>query len=110
MPTAWSDAAGSGLTLTATGTCPGVIDFTLTGATADGAVVLAFGPAGSFTIPDGNCLGVALDIAVPEIAAILNADGAGEIQLSPSIPSAFCGMTLQAVDLTSCSASNSIVL
>ena len=99
-----------GLTLSATGICPGSTTFDIAGATAFGGVALAYGVAGSFTIPGATCAGVVLDIPSPTLAVILTADLNGDVSLTTNLPSGACGLTVQVVDLTSCTASNAIVL
>ncbi|MHC4823829.1 MAG: hypothetical protein ACYTEP_07410, partial [Planctomycetota bacterium] len=106
----WTDAGGGGLTLSVSGSCPGTMTLSVSGAGAGSAVAIAYGPAGSFTIPSGSCAGLALGIASPSLGAMLTADAAGDASASPSIPGGACGLTVQAVDLGACSASNTVVL
>lgn len=98
-----------GLSLSKSGTCPGIVQISLSGATAGGGVAFAFGPAGSFTLP-GACAGTVIDISSPTLAGIFTADGSGNVSASPNLPAGLCGLTLQAVDLTSCSVSNTVIL
>jgi len=104
------NGGGGGLALSMTGTCPGVMNISVTGATAAGSVALAYGNAGSFTLPSGSCAGLVLDIANPTLAAFFTADSAGSVAISPNIPGAVCGLTLQAVDMATCSKSNAVIL
>jgi len=103
----WVDG---GLTLSVSGVCPGPVQISLSGATPNGSVAFAYGLSGSFVLPPGSCMGTVLDISSPTLAAIIGADGGGSIALAPALPAGLCGLTLQAVDLTSCSVSNTVVL
>ena len=92
------------------GACPGTITVDVTGATPNSSVVLVYGLAGSFTVPVGPCAGTTLDIANPVIAAVLTTDASGNASASQSVPPFGCGLTVQAVDASSCTPTNSIVL
>ena len=103
--------SGSNLRLSKTGVCPGPVTLSVVGATPGGRVALLYGQAGSTTSNGPNCPGTTVDIASPPaVGAILTADGGGSAALSFSAPSGACGLTVQAVDLPSCVASNSLVL
>lgn len=101
---------GGGLVLSKSGTCPGTVQISLSGATPSGSVAFAYGPAGAFTLPPGPCAGTMLDISSPTLAGIIASDASGNIAIAPNLPSGLCGLTLQAVDLTTCSVSNTVVL
>lgn len=108
--TMYYDAGPSGPSLTVTGTCPGPVTLDIAGATPFGGVALAYGPAGTFSIPSGSCAGTSLDIGAPTLATILGADAGGAVSFSVTLPAGACGLTVQAVDLGACVASNSAVL
>jgi hypothetical protein len=99
-----------GLTLSASGVCPGPVQISLSGATANGDVAFAYGPAGSFVIPSGVCIGTSIDIGSPTLAGIFSADASGNYSIAPTLPAGLCGLTLQAVDMTTCAVSNAVVL
>ncbi|MDA0667676.1 MAG: hypothetical protein O3A50_07855 [Planctomycetota bacterium] len=99
-----------GFTLSASGVCPGPIQISLSGASANGAVAFAYGPAGSFVIPSSACAGTSINIASPTLAGIFSADASGNFSVAPSLPAGLCGLTLQAVDMTTCGVSNAVVL
>ncbi|PCJ52089.1 MAG: hypothetical protein COA70_13025 [Planctomycetota bacterium] len=101
---------GGGLVLTVSGPCPGLVSVSVTGATANGGVAVAFGNAGSFTIPGGICAGVSLDISSPTLGGIFNADGSGNLSLSRTLGAGLCGLTIQVVDLSTCTVSNTDIL
>jgi hypothetical protein len=101
---------GGGLILSITGSCPGPMTVSVTGATAFGSIAIAYGNTGSFTIPGGGCAGVNLAISSPTLAGFFNADGSGNLTLTPNVPSGLCGRTVQVVDMSSCTASNVDVL
>jgi len=108
--TIYYDAGPSGPSLSVTGACPGTVTFDIAGATPFAGVALAYGGAGSFTIPGGSCGGTVVDIASPTLATILGADAAGSVTFSAVIPAGACGLTVQAVDLSACAPTNTIVL
>lgn len=101
---------GGGLVLAITGSCPGPMTVSVTGATASGSIAIAYGNAGSFIIPGGGCAGVNLAISSPTLAGFFTADASGNLTLSPTVPAALCGLTVQVVDMSSCTASNVDVL
>jgi hypothetical protein len=103
-------APSGGPSMTVSGTCPGTMTLSGSGMTASGAVAIVYGPAGSFTVPGGSCAGLVLDIAAPTLGAVVTADAAGDVSISPSIPGAACGSTVQMIDLTACAATNSEIL
>ncbi|PCJ54235.1 MAG: hypothetical protein COA70_06280 [Planctomycetota bacterium] len=101
----------AGFTLSILGNCPGPMTISVSGATPNGSVALAYGNAGSWTIPNGPCTGTVLDLAgVPTLAGFFNADAAGTLTLAPNVPAGLCGRTLQAVDMTTCTVSNTVTL
>ncbi|PCJ53071.1 MAG: hypothetical protein COA70_10445 [Planctomycetota bacterium] len=91
--------------LTVNGTCPGPMQLSLTGATPFGTVALGYGSPGTFSIPVGSCIGTALDLNAPTLAGFFIADAAGNLNLAFSLPSAFCGLSVQAVDMATCTTS-----
>ncbi len=96
--------------LTKTGTCPGPVALTAANCTAGGPVAILYGPAGSFTKPNGACAGLTLGISGPTLAAILNANGSGSAGLNFNAPPGACGVTVQAVDVATCTATNTVTL
>lgn len=102
--------------LAATGSCPGPMSFTTTNGTAGGTVAFTWGSAGTFTIPGGKpCVGTELDLVPllvpPPGYKLATANGAGSATLGPiSVPGAGCGLLVQAVDLATCTVSNTVVL
>lgn len=103
----WAD---NGITLTTTGSCPGAITMNVANAGPGSPVAIAYGPAGSFTLPGGTCAGLSLGIGAPSLGAILVADAFGTTSLTASLPAGACGLTVQAVDLGTCTASGPVVL
>lgn len=94
------------LDLSISGTCPGPMTITISGATPNGNVAVLYGNAGSFTMPNDPCGGITLDLDFPNLAGLFQADANGDLILSPSIPSVICGWNLQVVDATNCAISN----
>lgn len=83
--------------LTKSGICGGNMTFDVTNGT--GNYWLVYGNAGSSTV-----FGIDLDISNPALATTMGAS------LTVVVPGAVCGLTLQAVDMVSRTASNPIVL
>ncbi len=100
----------TGPSLARSGSCPGAITLTVTGATPLNPVAMVHGPAGAFVKPTPPCQGLVLQIAPPALGALVTTDGAGACQLPFNAPPAVCGRSVQAVDIVSCKASNVVVL
>lgn len=89
------------------GTCPGVVNVVITGATPGGNVAAVQGTGlGAFTNPSAPCAGLNLDMTGPSLVQTLTADASGNVTLSPSLPAGFCGELFQIVDITTCQAGN----
>ncbi|MDA1259695.1 MAG: hypothetical protein O3A20_03650 [Planctomycetota bacterium] len=101
-----------GPTLTKNGSCPGLIGLQITNATANAPVALFYGPAGSFTqsSPSRPCQGIVLGIQTPHFVGFLTTNASGQTQLQFNAPSGACGVAVQAADMTTCAASNSVTL
>lgn len=84
-------------TLSVTGTCPGSVTFDVIN--GSGNYYLVYGNAGSSTV-----FGITLDIANPALATTMTST------LNAVVPSAACGKTVQAVDMSTFIPSNSVVL
>jgi len=100
-----------GPTLTATGSCPGPLTLAASDMTPAGTV--AFGGSlgtGTSLVPRGSCLGTSLDLLQPVLLALVTADGAGAASIVASVPPAVaCGtVTLQAIDLATCTTTNTV--
>jgi len=97
-------------TLAKIGTCPGLVTLTGTNLTPNRQMALLHGPAGSFTKPSGVCAGITLAIRPPTLAAMLPVNAGGVASISFNAPSAYCGRTVQGVDVASCTPTNALVL
>jgi hypothetical protein len=111
----WQDVflrelAPPGLHLAKAGACPGAITLSVSGATPGGLVAMLYGPAGSWTKPNPPCAGLTLQLFPPTIGALLFADGTGGAALSFTAPVGVCGVTVQAVDVPACAATNALTL
>ena len=106
----YETSGAGGPTLSVTGACPGPVTIDVSGATPLASVALVYGAGGAFTIPGGACAGLVLDIASPSVGAILSTGPGGDASASVTLPGAACGLTLQAVDLSGCVATNAVVL
>lgn len=98
----------NGLALCVSGSCPGLVHLTGVGATPFHLVRFWRGDGpGSSTVPAGQCSGTPLDLHHPvlfPLAGLANGDGEfGSLGLALA---GQCGDLLQAVDLASCSVSN----
>lgn len=107
----WDLGDGPSLSLTITGACPAPVTIAVSGAGASASVAIAYGPAGSFVIPIGPCIGTVIDIRAPTLGGFFTADGAGNITLTtPPLGAGLCGLTVQAVDMSNCAVSNTATL
>lgn len=103
-----------GVELDQDGTCNSWVDFTITGCTPGGTVLVMIGHnRGKFVVPQGKpCAGltVALDGATMRVAGTAVADANGNINATFWAGPTCCGQIMQIVDLTSCKVSNPDVL
>jgi len=100
--------SSGGFRLRLTGSCPGRITASASGATPNGTVAYVFGAAqGSTTIPGGPCAGTRLDVqGGVRLVGTDSADGSGNSSLSGNAPAGACGRYLQALDVSPCTTSN----
>lgn len=96
--------------LAKTGTCPGVLTLIISDASPHGSVAIVYGPAGGFVKPTPPCQGLTLGVSPPSLGAVRTADAAGVATLNFNAPPGACGRSVQAVDVTTCVATNVIVL
>ncbi len=95
------------------GACPGPMDFAITGAAPGGSVaILTADGAGGAIVPGGPCAGAEIPIGPAGLAfrAAVPTDGAGAAAIRPTIPDFACGLTVAALDLTTCEASAPVML
>lgn len=105
----WSDGTPLGMSIS--GSCPTSVTIDIVGAAPGGSIALAYGGStGTFTLPPGPCAGLVLDMNRPVLAGFFNADAAGALSLTTPIPPSICGKTLQAVDMTACAVTNTVIL
>ena len=106
----------SGPTLAVLAGAPGgSMTFGFSNFTPSGLIAVVYGPAGSTTAPGGACAGLTVALTplnYPPITSLitLTADAGGAASLSQTVPAAGAGLTVQSVDVGSCTASNPIVL
>jgi hypothetical protein len=101
--------AGTGLSLTVIGNCPGMGGVSISNATPGGNLALAVSSSlGSFVIPGSFvCSGTVLGLGgTPTLVAYLSADINGNASLSSNLPPGVCGWYVQVVDLSTCTSSN----
>ena len=96
--------------LAVAGACPGTVRLTVSGATVCGDVEFACGAAGAFLKMNAPCEGTLLGITPPALTAMRTADGSGVAILVMNVSVALCGLSVQALDLTSCVPTNIVVL
>lgn len=92
------------------GACPGPVILSTAGATPNGSVALMHGLAGTFTKSSGTCAGLTLGLSQPNLGGFLTSDSNGDAFIFFFSAPSMCGRTVQAVDISSCRASNTIVL
>lgn len=99
-----------GSTLGSTGTCPGPMAVQVSGCTPGGGVAIIYGQAGSHVKGGAVCNGTVVRITRPTLCAVLTADGSGNASKSFNAPPGACGLSVQAVDVSTCATSNVVVL
>ncbi len=91
------------------GTCPGIMDFEITGATPSGRVVVILGnDCLCSVVPPGNaCEGTVLGVANNlMVFRTIQVDANGELLWSGFVGPGCCGECIQIMDLTTCRVSN----
>lgn len=99
----------SGPSLTANGSCPGGITYTVTGASPFGKVAFIYARGtGSHVLPGGRCAGTMLGLdSTVRLGGVVSADAAGNASLSFNVPASACGrFWAQGIDMTSCGTTN----
>ncbi|MCH2100761.1 MAG: S8 family serine peptidase [Planctomycetes bacterium] len=90
----------------ASGTCGRKMRFEVSGETPGGNIAWAYGKPGTYVYNGPSCLGITLNIDNPILASI-----GKSTSLTTNVPANACGVIrVQAVDVQSCSVSNSIDL
>lgn len=99
-------SVASDLSLTVTGTCPGQVTLSVSGATPN-RIIKVFGhPAeGSTTLAGGRCQGTTFGLAGLRLLEAFNADANGDASVVRKTKAAHCGIFLQALDVGSCATS-----
>jgi len=94
------------------GSCPGTIEVTISDATPGGGLaILTAEGAGSGVVPGGPCEGAALDISGDiRLRGRPTADASGRYRVTPDVSGGACGLSVQALDLTTCEVSDVDVL
>lgn len=95
---------GGGFDLRATGTCPGPVTVTVTGATPNRNVAIAFSTTGggSFTVPSGPCAGTNVPLNQPRLATMVRASAQGTVRITRSFGQGLCRKAIAAVDMDTC--------
>lgn len=99
-----------GFDLRIAGTCPGLVDITIDGATPFGTIVLFTGSTvGSFVLPVGACAGTVTGVSARG-ARSLTYTGAGPaggwFQYGVPVGRSLCGRAIQVLDQATCAVSN----
>lgn len=90
--------------------CPGVDPVWIHDMTPGGSVAVLLGTPGISSVPAGGCAGTLLPMASPRLVGMPRANAIGEINLSPTLPASVCGKKLMALDLTTCTITNTTTL
>lgn len=105
---------GPGFGLTVTATCPagGPATFTWSNGTPSGDVALVRGVRpGAFTVPSGRCAGATLGVrGGVGLIGVYRSDASGDGTQSVVLPLGACGRYVEALDLTSCTASGPAII
>jgi len=101
---------GGGPALSKSGSCPGPVTLTVAGCTPNRPVAMLYGNPGTFTYGGTPCTGITLDMSSPTLAGVLTANGGGVASISFNAPPGVCGKTVQAVNVATCTKSNTIIL
>lgn len=89
--------------LSVTGSCPGDATLSVSGATPNGSVRVAWARTeGILELPAGPCAGIELRLDSPRPLLSIPVDGSGAGGVDLSLPSAACGLVLQGVDTPTC--------
>ncbi len=102
------------VTLTMIGSCPGTMDFVVTGASpfTKAAFVYAFN-TGSFVVPSGYpCTGTVLGLdGTATLYSYEDLDASGSVTLTVTVPAWACGnIYVQVVDTTACTTSAAMLI
>lgn len=92
------------------GSCPGIKQASVFGATPGGLLQFVYGLPGTYIVPSGPCTGLVLDLATPTLGPSVTADATGSFSGIYFIPLALCNFSVQAIDVFTCTASNVEVL
>ncbi len=105
-------AGGPTPTLSIEGECAEPLAVEVAGLTPRGRyqILYSLEGEGSDTVPDGRCAGIRSDLSGVLYHNTRRADAAGTASLTPSIPEWACGATVQIVDITTCTPSNTALL
>ncbi len=107
-----SDAKAQSLTIT--GPCPGIMTFEVNGAAPFARIAYIYSTStGSWAVPPGfPCAGLITGLGAPvNLGAFAEADAAGDVAVSATIPPGFCGTRfVQALDLLVCSSSPVVLI
>ncbi|MFT4625490.1 MAG: hypothetical protein ACI8PZ_004158 [Myxococcota bacterium] len=98
--------AGTPVDLAISGSCPGPVDFTMTGVPGTSFMLVAGDREGSTTVPSGRCAGTEIGIESAGPLSVFgpfrDADRDGTVRLSPTVPMGVCDKVLVALDLSAC--------
>lgn len=99
-------------TLSIAGSCGSTGTVTMTNMTPSGLVFLGWSTTqAAWTVPNGPCAGLILDVVNPNRIIIGPADAAGNFTFSSGIPLSACGnVFVIGVDVASCTSTNTVAL
>ncbi|MBL1216717.1 MAG: hypothetical protein D8M59_04400 [Planctomycetes bacterium] len=99
--------------LTKSGTCPGIMNFQVTGAAPFSRLAFIHSAnTGSWVIPGGIICGtMSTGLAWPvTFGGWVNANGSGSASVNVNVASASCGRFLQVIDTITCTPTNVVVI
>jgi len=99
--------SGVGLDLSLSGSCPGPMTVTINGAAPGAEVVVGIGTGnGGITLPSGPCAGTDIELSGVITRKSFTADASGTVSFTENPGAGVCGGFVQAVDFTTCDASD----
>lgn len=95
------------------GSCPGTVDLTVGNMSANGSFVLLYSPnPGTAAVPVGPCMGTPSGLAAQGATSVgvFRADADGNWNFSPRLGGPACGVTVQVLDLATCTFTNTAMV
>ncbi len=98
---------GGGLQLELSGSCPGIMTATVTGATQEDRIAFGYGTTRGLGPKIPGCVGLWASVVDPVLIGVVEADTSGAASIIADVPAAACDkLWIQAVNLDGCKRSN----